>query len=1051
MLRDFVQRPTRSQFRNCLFESLEERRVLTLVVPQPIFATVDEFASQVVAGFTQARASRIPTGTVQVVDFESEAQAREALLDVVDNYWGNLFGRQLDRRLYDQYSWRIAPALQELVTIEFEGGVSRVAQFSNESGLPLAATTEPQPARLSDLWNVQSDGFTGSPGNATEADIAEFTDEGYLFTIRDNLLRVFNLQDPSVIQLDAQMLLTENSRQLFVVDHRMIVIGHNFASVFDIQDTKAIREMVKFEFDGQIQTSRLVDGELILILQEHFVPPEPLFVPRPNLAGTPVELSGVSLGSFETREDYLRRVSEDLIAEYLPNITTWDGAGELLNSGDLGDWQDIVLGRTADFGNRASIVRVEIASATPSIRDGETILGAHSDFAYVHANHVYLANNDWTWNSATPQTSDIYQISLSGGEVDAVSAGTIAGWIQDARSMDEYQGDLRVVTRNADLYVLRPVHGDLEIVGELRGLVDGQELFSAYFAGEQALVTTAEVIDELPGVDPLHAIDLSDPTAPLELDELEIPGVTTGLRWVDDRYLIGIGFVQEGLQWREQVSLYDVSNLSKLQLVANWTSEASQLRVGFPGQSRDELGIQYEPESGILVVAQSRLNRFAKGASVFRIDPNSEEKLSFLGTIRGQEWVDRALIVGESVVSVSAEYIAVAAADRPEVLVAQFGPIRSGHNDRVRVPLGRVCDFDHLLNSSEFTGARIVSAKSDLAAAEIEISDDGRSIHYQIRDASQWVDRLSFTARTEDGRTLSASLMLDLFTPSYSRATAQLSVRAVDEDGNAIEDVAVGDRLWIELAVERTDLANDGVFQALGSVEWDPAKLAVIGAAEPVGTFANAFVAVPDENGFQKIGGISDSLSPLGEGPQTFARFHAEILEPGPLELILRPNSIFLNEVLVYGESEALHPENVQSGSLQLIVQDPSLLAAAATDVNEDGLTSALDALVIVNYLNQTPRLVRGAEGEAVTRALDVNRDGLVSVLDVLAIVNVLNADSDPAEAESPLQADTSVTHGVADLPENLAAAAALPGGETLMVDVVAGVSSHPLKRPLVR
>jgi hypothetical protein len=74
--------------------------------------------------------------------------------------------------------------------------------------------------------------------------------------------------------------------------------------------------------------------------------------------------------------------------------------------------------------------------------------------------------------------------------------------------------------------------------------------------------------------------------------------------------------------------------------------------------------------------------------------------------------------------------------------------------------------------------------------------------------------------------------------------------------------------------------------------------------------------------------------------------------------------------------------------------------AARPTDVNNDGSTAAIDALLVINELNrngarQLPQLI-GAAGESggsgPSAYLDVNNDGHISAIDVLRVFNVLNA-----------------------------------------------------------
>ncbi|CAD77179.1 matrix metalloproteinase 1 [Rhodopirellula baltica SH 1] len=70
------------------------------------------------------------------------------------------------------------------------------------------------------------------------------------------------------------------------------------------------------------------------------------------------------------------------------------------------------------------------------------------------------------------------------------------------------------------------------------------------------------------------------------------------------------------------------------------------------------------------------------------------------------------------------------------------------------------------------------------------------------------------------------------------------------------------------------------------------------------------------------------------------------------------------------------------------------------TDVNEDDRTTALDALMVINRLNQT------SEGESddveMDGLCDVNGDGSVTSLDALMVINAMNdADVDDAASES--------------------------------------------------
>jgi len=99
----------------------------------------------------------------------------------------------------------------------------------------------------------------------------------------------------------------------------------------------------------------------------------------------------------------------------------------------------------------------------------------------------------------------------------------------------------------------------LQQIGHIGNIAEGETIWSARFMGDRAYLVTFE------NTDPLWVIDLSDPSNPTILGELEIPGVSTYIHPVDEDTLltIGIGGGEGGLglDWSvTQISLFDVSD-----------------------------------------------------------------------------------------------------------------------------------------------------------------------------------------------------------------------------------------------------------------------------------------------------------------------------------------------------------------------------------------------------------------------------------------------------------------------------------------------------------
>jgi uncharacterized secreted protein with C-terminal beta-propeller domain len=99
-----------------------------------------------------------------------------------------------------------------------------------------------------------------------------------------------------------------------------------------------------------------------------------------------------------------------------------------------------------------------------------------------------------------------------------------------ATTISGYVGNRDTSTNN--LYVLDE---DLNIVGRIEGIAQGESIYSIRFIGDRAYMVTFK------HVDPLFVIGLEDPTNPVLLGKLKIPGYSEYLHPYDETHIIGIG------------------------------------------------------------------------------------------------------------------------------------------------------------------------------------------------------------------------------------------------------------------------------------------------------------------------------------------------------------------------------------------------------------------------------------------------------------------------------------------------------------------------------
>jgi len=186
---------------------------------------------------------------------------------------------------------------------------------------------------------------------------------------------------------------------------------------------------------------------------------------------------------------------------------------------------------------------------------------------FVSTSNIYIVNYKW----ATDKTV-VYKVAMSDGEVNYGCYGEVPGDVLNRFSMDEYQGYFRIATTTGNvwdgtaknsIYVLDE---SLNLVGKLENIAPGERIYSARFMGARAYLVTFRQRD------PFFVIDLSDPSNPELLGELQIPGYSDYLYPYDENHIIGIGR-DTGVK----IALFDVSDpqnpreVSKYEVGSRWT------------------------------------------------------------------------------------------------------------------------------------------------------------------------------------------------------------------------------------------------------------------------------------------------------------------------------------------------------------------------------------------------------------------------------------------------------------------------------------------------
>ncbi len=297
-----------------------------------------------------------------------------------------------------------------------------------------------------------------------------------------------------------------------------------------------------------------------------------------------------------------------------------------------------------------------------------TVLMGGASTMYVSLSNIYVTYP--TWSEGGEYTS-IYRISVNKSALNFEAKGSVAGYILNQYSMDEYNGNFRLATttwkettRNA-VYVL---NSNLTTVGEvtLESAEVRETIQSVRFMGDKAYVVTFEQKD------PFFVLDMSNPTTPRVAGKLEIPGYSSYLHPFDENHVIGLGMENSTVK----LSLFDVANINAPTEIAKYIVEGDYTYSQALG---DPKAFLFDKQKELLVIPISITNYgvvgstskdtyisggFWQGAYVFKATASgftlrggithaeNATSSSYYGIDYNQQ-VNRALYIGNTLYTVS--------------------------------------------------------------------------------------------------------------------------------------------------------------------------------------------------------------------------------------------------------------------------------------------------------------------------------------------------------------------------------------------------------------
>lgn len=215
-------------------------------------------------------------------------------------------------------------------------------------------------------------------------------------------------------------------------------------------------------------------------------------------------------------------------------------------------------------------------AACYDVKSGEqlaqrAILGAGTQL-YMNESSLYLASGRSEDTCSNERKEDMYTVKdhtveqftditrINASDLTVAATGTVKGLLESQFSMDEYEGNLRLVTtREPDRYTvytdekrgfenwewpedgekssngLYILDGNLKQLAAVEGLAEDERVYSVRFDGDFVYFCTFRQVD------PLFAVNVSDPKNPMILSELKLSGFSEYLHPWSDTRLFGLG------------------------------------------------------------------------------------------------------------------------------------------------------------------------------------------------------------------------------------------------------------------------------------------------------------------------------------------------------------------------------------------------------------------------------------------------------------------------------------------------------------------------------
>ncbi|HJN73977.1 MAG TPA: beta-propeller domain-containing protein [Myxococcota bacterium] len=481
----------------------------------------------------------------------------------------------------------------------YYGMLGGVATMARESAAPSVSGSAGAGPSSHTTTNVQEQGVD-------ELDFVK-TDGKFIYSLNGQELAIVQSWPVDSVEKIGSLTIEGQLSSLFLDGDRVVVISRLYdnggwgygagtrATVVDVSDRTRPRVIRTLDMEGSMTQGRLIGGKAYFVLNDSAQVPQDIW----NLvyAGE-LELPLVDWSSEQSRQDSVQARKDILRPAIAKRLATLDRSerlpaytdslpGWMPKTGTLVDCEDIHSDGSSRQPGLLSVVKVDLRDMTKA-PEGSAVVGSGWN-VYASTDSLYVAQNSgswwwwgWGWGGGTwdPGT-DLHKFDLRGDKPAYRASGHVDGWLLNQFAMSEHEGNLRVAATDDDWWwgsgntgagssvtVLRDNgYGDLVVTGRVEGIAPGEQIYGVRFDGDRGYLVTFRQVD------PLHVIDLSDPSEPTVRGELQIPGYSSYLHPIEGGYLLAVGMDGDwnGRLNGLKVSIFDVRDMDRPREVQKYT------------------------------------------------------------------------------------------------------------------------------------------------------------------------------------------------------------------------------------------------------------------------------------------------------------------------------------------------------------------------------------------------------------------------------------------------------------------------------------------------